>query len=252
MTRNELDAESYRSSHAKPGYGHQYSRVYQQGYYSHQWDLLERPLLRNLLQTRKDNGADQLLDFACGTGRILSECEQVFEHVVGVDVSEAMLEVARANCQSQSILCMDITNTPLEQKFDVITAFRFFVNAEPSLRESALESLHYSLADNGMLIANIHQNSRSPLGWAYRFRNFLSGRTKANVLSHPEFCSLLRSKGFEVCETHWYSYYPRIGWLFGGLSGKLMMPIENLCKFLHIPASLSQCFIVVAKKAPLV
>ena len=48
-----------------------------------------------------------------------------FGSVVGVDVSEAMLSAASVP-DNVTLLCVDITKAPLEQTFDVATAFRFF------------------------------------------------------------------------------------------------------------------------------
>lgn len=243
-----MSERSYRESHASPGYGQQYSDVYKKGYYRHQWEELERPLLRKILDELKLGGSESVLDFACGTGRILSESEKVFGDAMGVDVSETMLDVARGQVKRATLLCQDITQHPLERSFDVATAFRFFVNAEPSLRSAALASLYGTLNDGGVLVANIHQNSCSPLGLAYRGRNKLKGRPVANVLSHSEFTDLLKTAGFEVVDTHWYSFLPRVGWFFSETSGKLLSPFEKICKALKVPPSMCQSFVVCARK----
>ena len=43
------------------------------------------------------------LDFGCGVGRLIIPFARVFEHVTGVDISPAMLEIAQRNCLEQGI-----------------------------------------------------------------------------------------------------------------------------------------------------
>ncbi|TIQ58250.1 MAG: class I SAM-dependent methyltransferase, partial [Mesorhizobium sp.] len=89
----------------------------------------------------------------------------LFGEVVGVDVSESMLSVAQVP-RNVRLRLVDITTEPLPEKFHVITAFRFFLNAEDHLRREALQSMREHLDENGMLVCNIHMNATSPIGIA--------------------------------------------------------------------------------------
>jgi SAM-dependent methyltransferase len=238
---------SYRTSHAAEGYGQRYAGTYQKGYYHHQWKLLEEPLLRELLKESVSSGARRALDFACGTGRILRVLEDYFANPSGVDVSESMLRVAAAACTRSALLYRDITTDSLPDRYDVATAFRFFVNAEERLRHEALRAIHASLNPGGVLIANVHQNATSPLGLAYRLRNRVTQRKTASVLSYPEFAALLDQEKFKVIDARWYSFLPRPGWYAGQLCGQVMVPVERLCKGAGVPECLAQSFIVRAQ-----
>jgi SAM-dependent methyltransferase len=247
--KNDTDqAESYRVSHSADGYGTRYSHTYQKGYYFHQWTKLEEPLLRQIFSRYRDAGATRALDFACGTGRILRVLEDYFDRSTGVDVSESMLAVARQACKRAVIIGQDITDQPLDIEVDIATAFRFFLNAEPSLRKGALKAIHKCLRPGGVLIANVHVNSSSMLGVVYRMRNSMMRRTSAKVLGYAEFCETVKEAGFSIRETYWYSFLPRPGWLAGEVCGRLLIPFEKSWKSLRLPETWAQCFLICAVK----
>ena len=249
MTNETRGFEEYRKSHASPNYGHVYEKTYLDGYYHHQWELIERPLVRSILSDLQESGKVDCLDFACGTGRITQLTEDIFPTVVGVDISATMLEQARSKCNKARFIERDITSSPLDQKFDAVTAFRFFLNAEPELRKSALKAISAVMRDDGRLVLNIHVNSSSVLGLAYRIRNALKRETVAKTCSLKEITNYLDQAGFEVEDTFWYSFLPRVGWRFPRLSGRLMLPVERF--FNRLPSSLrglAQSFVIVARK----
>ena len=249
MNATSSHADSYRASHSSTGYGTRYSRVYQEGYYYKQWITIEKPLLTRILENYKRQGATRVMDFACGTGRILSALERHFTNPTGVDVSESMLCFAKSKCIKSRILQQDITKEPIDCKFDLVTAFRFFLNAEESLKIEVLEAIRRNLNSDGILIANIHQNSSSPLGMAHKVRNLITRSQRSNDLSYKEFEVVLNSCGFKVIELHHYSFLPRPGWFASNILGSIILPFEQLCTFLRLPRFLCQSYIVVAKKS---
>lgn len=240
---------SYQDSHSSPGYGELYERTYREGYYRAQWERIERPLLRRLLAVTHAEGARTTLDFACGTGRILAEHEAFFPDTWGVDVSEAMVTRARDRCAQSHIVLQDLTVAPLPVSFDVITAFRFFLNAEPELRTSVVAALWRHCNPGGRLIANIHVNRNSPLGIAYRLRNRLGVGTYANTLGLRPFIEILSEGGFRVDVVHWYSFLPRLGWAAPWMATTLLGPTDRLASALPQPLQgWSQAFLVVARR----
>lgn len=244
----EPPSKTYRTSHASSEYGKRYSRTYSQGYYYHQWEQIEKPILKDLLDEQRRRGAKSLLDFACGCGRILSVCERDFETAWGVDVSESMLAEAKNVCPMAKLVLRDITRDPLDRTFDVATAFRFFLNAEPALRAEALQAIRQALNPGGVLIANIHVNSRSLQGLVYRLRNKLRGRISANTLAWDDFNAILREHGFQIEKTVWYGYWPRTGFFMDGLASKMIRPVESLWHTLRLPPSVAQAYVCVCSK----
>jgi len=235
----------YRGSHSAVGCGSSYARTYQRGYYRAQWEAIERPILVATLESLRRQGARSLLDFACGTGRVTVVAETLFPRVVGVDVSEPMLEVARQECRSAEVRTHDVTRAPLDEQFDVVTAFRFFLNAEPALRDDALRAIRAMLRPGGTLLANVHVNESSPLGLVYRVRNRLMRRQVANTLGVSTMKKLLVSHGYRVESVTWYSFLPRAGWLFPPGWRALMIGVERVGQ--RLPAALlhvAQSFLI--------
>lgn len=103
------------------------------------------------------------LDFACGTGRILGYLSDRAASSTGVDVAESMLAVARANLPGANIVTCDLTREdPFDGRvFDLITTFRFFPNAQATLRREAMSVLVRHLSTDGLLIFNNHINAAS-------------------------------------------------------------------------------------------
>ena len=239
------ESDSYRTSHTSPGHGEHYSRTYEHGYYAYQWQLIERPLLRSLFSELKDRDKIRYLDFACGTGRILSVAEEFFGDTTGVDISDEMLRVAAQSCTKSKLVRQDITRSPLKVEYDVISAFRFFLNAEPALSDEVLSALHKILCKkNGILVINIHVNKSSPLGVIYELRNLISGKKLANTKKYSEFEEVLERNGFFVEKVHWYSFLPRIGWKFARASKYLMVPFEKFFKLFPFCSTFSQCYLI--------
>lgn len=137
---------------------------------------LESTFIINTIENKK---IFQYLDFACGTGRILDITASYSDSTFALDVSQSMLEVAKSRHDKCNFLCKDFREgiEEIENiKFDLITAFRFFPNAERNLRISALKYLSQRLSDDGILILNNHQNFWSIPYIFYRFLGLKSGQ----------------------------------------------------------------------------
>lgn len=248
-TLQEPISNSYRTSHSSPGYGEHYSKTYEHGYYAHQWRLIEKPLLKAVFATLKNRDRIRHLDFACGTGRILGVGEEFFNDTTGVDVSNEMLRVAARNCPKSKLIRQDITRSPLKEEYDVITAFRFFLNAEPVLADEVLNELHKLLPrKNGKLLINIHVNGKSPLGVMYKFRNMMTRKNLANTMNYDVLKDVLERNGFVVEKVIWYSFLPRFGNVFGEISRHLIGPVESFFKLFPFCADFAQCYLIQCRK----
>ncbi len=206
---------------------------------------LEQPVLTELLETRQDC-IRRVLDFACGTGRILSFLENRFDDCTGIDVSREMLDIARRNCTRATLVEGDVTRSSVlvEGPFDLVTAFRFFLQAEESLRAEALRWIHSNLAPGGYLVANFHMNPFSLRGMLRQAQAFLRGRNHRRI-SIPQAKKLLQDHGFVVEELRGYShmFYPSIP--RGSVSRRLR--IDSLLSRKKILPALGSSFILVAR-----
>lgn len=237
----------YRTSHAAPDAGRTYNKTYERGYYAALWSKIEKPLLATILQGL--GGSDKkCLDFACGTGRITNFAAEFFGTVVGVDVSDSMLSCARVP-ENVRLLNVDLTRKSLGDTFDVITAFRFFLNADERLRTEALRAIHKHLRQGGVLICNAQMNATSPVGLASRMLNRLPWSQQRNCLTVDELSAMLSSAGFTISQVSSYGYLPRPGNLLPKLCEAMVEPVERLAVAIKIPAQFAQLFLIVAQKA---
>ena len=144
------------------------------------------------------------LDFACGTGRVLSYLERRFETSVGLDISPTMLGVARERVPGATLIEGDATRDPRAlqgRQFDFITAFRFFLNAQPSLRDAAMAVLASALRDeNSRLLFNVHGNRHSTRALVAAKAQLT--REQFSSMSLRECADLAARHGLEIVE--WY------------------------------------------------
>ncbi|KAA0076367.1 class I SAM-dependent methyltransferase [Tardiphaga sp. P9-11] len=240
-------SESYRASHQSSDIVVDYVNTFEVGYCAALWRKVEQPLLESIL--RPLGGPERTsLDFACGTGRIAKVAALFFGSVVGVDVSEAMLLAALVP-DNVTLLCTDITIVPLQQTFDVATAFRFFLNAEDALRRDALQAIYRHLRKGGVLVCNIQLNATSPIGLVSRILNRVYPKRPRNTLTLDQFSQVLTDEGFEVTESIYYGYLPRPGRFLPRLCEVLIKPFEKVCRALKVPGFFAENFLVVSRKA---
>jgi len=185
-------------------------------YSSHVWRW-QRPVIEQIVRDfqRGRPARLQLLDFACGTGRVLALVESLVESAEGIDVSENMVALARAKCQKARLTVGDILAEPelLRTKYDLITAFRFLLNVEPAVRRRVLSKLRERLREpDGQLLVNVHGSSRSLRHPAIVWRRWreASRPTGAmlNEMSPAEAKALLRGCGFRIVRQFGFGMLP--------------------------------------------
>jgi SAM-dependent methyltransferase len=185
-------------------------------YSSYVWQW-QRPVVEQIIKNHQQgrNTPSRLLDFACGTGRVLACVESLVDAAEGIDISENMVALARAKCRKAQLKVGDILSQPelLQDHYDLITAFRFLLNVEPALRRPVLRKLReVSRQPDGLLVLNIHGNSRSLRHPAILWRRWReqSQPTGAmlNEMSPAEAKTLLRECGFQVVRQFGFGILP--------------------------------------------
>lgn len=167
---------------------------------------IQKPRLRRIIESSFVNLDNlQHLDFACGTGRITEFLHSFVGYTTGVETSREMLNIARSKLDNVNFILGNLINNEslCKQKYDLITAFRFFLNAEPDLRREAMTALSKRLNEkNGRLIFNIHGNKYSLRHFAVILRNKNKGRV--NEMSLYEVKQLVKEAGLEI--ENWYGF----------------------------------------------
>lgn len=145
----------------------------------------------------------RLLDFACGSGRVLAALEPLVGSADGVDISASMVARARERCPKSRLLVGDILadQNLLAPEYDFISCFRFLLNAEPGLRRRVLRRLREALrSPGGLLLVNVHGNARSlrhpAIAWR-RWRGAPPGQM-LNEMSPAEMKALFAESGFAI------------------------------------------------------
>lgn len=214
----------YRHSHVTPGKGRRYDATYASGSaLALYWDHFEKPFLEaRFRQIAERSEPVRYLDFASGTGRILDVAAHFFDDLTGIDVSEAMVEVAREKVPTARILQADITTENVDVgTFDVITLFRFILRAH-DLRDEVLDWLRSVIRDDGLLIVNNHRNAYSIRGLMYRLSHlFRHDGTESELLTDRQVEELLRASGFEVTEEFGFGVLPSV-------HGRLLLPARMI------------------------
>jgi SAM-dependent methyltransferase len=201
----------YRRSHVNPGKGSRYDAIYAPGSaLAFYWDHFERPYLEGQFGRAKQAHPDgRYMDFACGTGRILEVGASYFQDSTGIDVSEAMSDLARAKVPSARIVRADVLAEPVDVgTFDVITLFRFLLRAG-DLRDEVLHWLRGVIRDDGLLIVNNHRNAHSLRGILYRIGERIHPDGFGNeLLTDRQVEAMIRRCGFEVVEEYGFGSVP--------------------------------------------
>lgn len=192
-----MTGNDYRASHLGPAHAEQYAHSFadETTYRGMVWRL-EKDILTKSIAAAPWRDHIEHLDFACGSGRILEHLRPYTADRTGVDVSPAMLQYARASNTDADILEVDLTkdNVLRGRKFNLITAFRFFPNAQPDLRSDVMHVLSDLLSDDGYLIFNNHLN----LGSVHNRLRRITGRDGHKGMSMAEARALIAEAGLEV------------------------------------------------------
>ncbi len=233
---------SYRESHKYSAKGGEYEAYYQ----TQPWERFlwarERDIIIQILEKYFTGRDIHLLDFACGTGRITSFLEDRVTTATGVDVSASMLAIAREKLKKTEIVEADITVDSVFEgrKFNLITAFRFFVNAEPSLRSAAMKALARLLSEDGFFIFNNHQSCGSPwIKLLHKHHQMKNSQGIFNVMTIDEMKRLVEGVGMKLVELYPAGFFhpPKIElpMTITGAIEKLCCKFKSLARFSESP-----------------
>ena len=209
--------KDYRMSHQDERKSNQYEEViYKRGTYDDLMWQAEKPiLLREVSRLKQSVDVITYLDFGCGTGRILQLLEGETNDALGVDISESMVALAREKGVRAPIIVGDITREDIigTKTFQLITAFRVFLNAGPELSRQILAALVPKLESSGIFIFNMHGNL-----WSYRFFTKIWYRLwgrQLNTATLSEVRGLVSSHGLTIVRWYGVGIIPKVFFRWG-------------------------------------
>ena len=189
----------YRNSHK--GRGADYHESFHEIPHRKMMYQLECNTLKVIIRKYFKNSKIDYLDFACGTGRIISAVSPMVQTATGTDISETMVAVAKNNTPKAKFIVCDITRDDVSQfsKYNLITAFRFFPNAEPDLRKDVFVELSKLLVGGGLLVFNNHVNLSSSV---FKILNLCNKPYGKEGVNSDELIGLAKKSGFTLEKTY--------------------------------------------------
>ncbi|MFP6583415.1 MAG: class I SAM-dependent methyltransferase [Candidatus Hydrogenedentota bacterium] len=129
---------------------------------------------------------DRVLDLCCGGGRHIAHLRNVSDHVVGLDYSSHLLEIARETVgNEQPLIRGDMRHLPFVDHFDVLvnyfTSFGYFRDAEEN--EKVVRDMTLALKSGG--------------------RFFIDYMCKDWAIANLEEETRRSAEGFQVYERRW-------------------------------------------------
>jgi ubiquinone/menaquinone biosynthesis C-methylase UbiE len=224
---------------------------------------LEHVILGDLFRRLRSSDPNTVyLDFACGTGRIISVFKDLIRTKVGVDTSEGQLAVARQKVPGAEFIRGNVVANPVllgGRRFDLITGFRLLLNLEPENRAPILRSLRELLTSDGHLIVDNHMNRYSILGLTALFAHKVlrvpkkpgvppGRRGIISTMSEAEMRRSLAEAELRVEEVHRIFVLPGYG-SFLLLPARWLVAVETLLSRVPLINRLSKNQIFVCRRA---
>ncbi|MFO7529443.1 MAG: class I SAM-dependent methyltransferase [Marinobacter sp.] len=102
------------------------------------------------------NGGRTHLDLACGTGPHIRHFLDFGYQSQGLDISQPMLDKAKARCPEAEFTLGDIGSFAFDQPFDLITCFLYSIHYSNDIDhlKSCITSVHNALQANGVFCFN--------------------------------------------------------------------------------------------------
>ena len=126
------------------------------------------------------------LDVACGTGNISKLLIELGFKVIGIDISDEMISVAKQKFPDEQFVCVDARNFDLGDQVKPVT-----------LAVSFYDSLNYLLSDEDMLQTFKAVNRNIPVGTIFLF--------DMNPMDHVQTAQKFKPRVFE--EAEFYSVF---------------------------------------------
>ncbi|HET7561825.1 MAG TPA: class I SAM-dependent methyltransferase [Rhodanobacteraceae bacterium] len=197
---------------------------------------LEQALIRKIFLQLAPR---RVLDFATGTGRVVAELQGCLPRCQfdGIDISADMLATARSRCSRVAFHEMDGRQALKEfghATFDVVSAFRFFANADPQLREDAADQIAALTRDGGHVVINNHRSF-----WSTSYLAMRATGNRDGVFGSPnsEIKRLFVQRGFTCARTYSLGVWPQTDFRAALLSWPATIALERFnmhyCARLH-------------------
>lgn len=164
-------------------------------------DAFSKPsdYLDEFLELLPKNG--KVLDVGCGAGVDSNYADSKNFRVVGVDMSEQMLEIARSNNSSVDFRLEDVRNVEFgENEFDGIVASCSLIHIPKEEAPRTLKRLSSFLKPNGKIYISLQSGESKEIFIDEPFKP--DEKLFLNIFSFDEIKKLLIDEGFKIMHRH--------------------------------------------------
>lgn len=183
----------------------QYYRLHSKIYDATRWSFLfgRRRIIERVVSLHTPR---HILEVGCGTGKNLITLGQMFPqaNIIGLDISESMLSVARKNLESMtqriSLLCSSYDQSlKLAQSFDLILFSYSLTMMNPGW-DQAIEQASHDLAEDGIIaVVDFHDSQLTGFKkWMAVNHVRMDGHIYAKLNQHfsPQIAEIQPAYGF--------------------------------------------------------
>lgn len=123
----------------------------------------------------KDFNPQRAMDFGCGVGRLVIPLAKRCKEVVGIDISEKMLEESKKNSQQNGLenvefFLSDENLSKVSGKFDLIHSFIVFQHINPEIGEKVFKRMLELLSDDGIGALQFTFKHPADMSEVFRFK----------------------------------------------------------------------------------
>ncbi len=141
--------------------------------------------------------AAEVLDLGCGAGVPIARSLAVRHHVTGVDISQAMVDVARRNVPAGDFICADITSIDFNPaSFDAVVAICSIFHLPRAEQPALFRKVHRWLRPGGYFLCTLSHHSEA----GYTEDGFFGVTMYWSNYALSEYLDTLALAGFTLVE----------------------------------------------------
>jgi 2-polyprenyl-3-methyl-5-hydroxy-6-metoxy-1,4-benzoquinol methylase len=145
----------------------------------------------------------RILDFGCGSGIPVSRDLSEEYEVLGVDISEKQIQLAKANVPNAKFMNSDILDTQFEAKtFSAIVSFYALFHLPKEKHEGVLAKFYNWLKPKGVLLITVGNTDEPP----YIERDFFGVTMFWSNFGRTDYLEMAKRIGFTTISKPEYEY----------------------------------------------
>lgn len=180
-----------------------------------------------------------VLEIGCGTGYLLNAVEP--SNGMGIDLSPAMIELAREKYPNQKFEVMDAENLTINEKFDYVILSDTLGYLEDI--QKVFNELKKAIHSGTRVLISYHSFLWEPMLWLVQKLGLKMPHRRLNWLNRGDVINLLQLEGYEVIKSGrrylFPVYIPVLSWIMNKYIAHLPL-FNSMCLTGYIVARLPQ------------